>query len=159
MASLRVMVLIWNPSSKFAGNDWIKFIIEAYSSTWWALMPMVRSAVDAKKLFNLSGCIAIRCELGCRIRWITHFFLVSYMTTLLRLLKQKIYISNPFRIRIFLFLSCSFGIEKINKFTHSRSFLEKHTRFQTKMGKVYTRFHTKTQKPYPFGQHIPMWLI
>ena len=31
---------------------------------------------------------------------------------------------------------------------------------QTKMGKVYTRFHTKTaQKPHPMGRHIPMWLI
>ena len=35
-----------------------------------------------------------------------------------------------------------------------------HTRFQTliqtKMGKIYTRFQTKTvQKPYPLGRHIP----
>ena len=31
---------------------------------------------------------------------------------------------------------------------HSRSSLKNHTRFQTKMGKVYTRFQTKTeQKP------------
>ena len=28
------------------------------------------------------------------------------------------------------------------------------------MGKVYTRFQTKTaQKPYPLGRHIPVWLI
>ena len=33
-------------------------------------MAMVRSAVDAKKLFSLSGCIVIRCGLECRIRWI-----------------------------------------------------------------------------------------
>ena len=27
------------------------------------------------------------------------------------------------------------------------------------MGKVYTRFQTKTaQKPYPMGRHIPVWL-
>ena len=37
------------------------------------------------------------------------------------------------------FLS-SFGIKMINIFIHSRSFLENHTRFQTKTGKVYTRF-------------------
>ena len=38
----------------------------------------------------------------------------------------------------------------INTFIHSRSSLENHIRFQTKMGKVYTRFQTKTaQKPYP----------
>ena len=36
-------------------------------------MPMVRSAVDAKKLFSLSGCIVIRCGLGCRIRWINFY--------------------------------------------------------------------------------------
>ena len=28
-------------------------------------MPMVRSAVDAQKLFSLSGYIVIRCGLGC----------------------------------------------------------------------------------------------
>ena len=36
-----------------------------------------------------------------------------------------------------LFPSYSFGIEKINTFT-LRSSLENHTRFQTKMGKVYS---------------------
>ena len=41
-------------------------------------------------------------------------------------------------------------------FTHSRSSLKNHTRFQTKMGKVYTCFQTKTaQKPDPMGRHIP----
>ena len=64
---------------------------------------------------------------------------------------------NPFRILIFLFLSYSFGIEIINSFLNSsRSSFENHTRFQTKMGKVYTRFQTETaQKPYPLGRHIP----
>ena len=68
--------------------------------------------------------------------------------------KQKIS-SNPFRIRIFLFLSYSFGIRN-NKYLHTlRSSLENHTRFQTRMGKVSTRFQTKTaQKPYPMGRHI-----
>ena len=38
---------------------------------------------------------------------------------------------------------------------HSRSSLENPTRFQTKMGEMYTRFQTKTaQKKYPLGQHI-----
>ena len=67
--------------------------------------------------------------------------------------------SNSFRIRIFLFLSYSFGIETINTFIHSCSSLENHSRFQTKMGKVYTRFQTKTaQKPHPIamGRHIPV---
>ena len=48
-------------------------------------------------------------------------------------------LSNPFRIRIFHFLSYSFGIKTINTFIHSRSSLENHTRFQTKMFNVYTR--------------------
>ena len=42
--------------------------------------------------------------------------------------------SNAFHIRIFLFLSYSFGIETINTFKGFLSFLENHTRFQTKMG-------------------------
>ena len=72
--------------------------------------------------------------------------------------KQKIS-SNAFRIRIFLSRSYSFGIETINTFICSRSSLENHTRFQTKMGKVYTRFQTKRgPKPYPLGRHIPMAL-
>ena len=63
--------------------------------------------------------------------------------------------SNQFRIRIFLFLSFSFAIETRNTFVHSCSSLENHTRFQTKMGKVYTRFQTKiAQKPYPMGRHL-----
>ena len=63
--------------------------------------------------------------------------------------------SNPFLSRIFLFLSFSFAIETRNTFVHSCSSLENHTRFQTKMGKVYTRFQTKiAQKPYPMGRHL-----
>ena len=35
--------------------------------------------------------------------------------------------------------------------------LENYIRFQTKIGKAYTRFQTKTaQKPYPMGRHIPI---
>ena len=42
-------------------------------------------------------------------------------------------------------------------FIHSRSYLENHTRFQTKMGKVFTRFQTKTaRKPFPLKQ---MYLV
>ena len=43
------------------------------------------------------------------------------------------------------FLSYSFGSEKINTFIRS---LENHTRFQIKMGKVFS-----DQKPYPLGRH------
>ena len=36
-------------------------------------------------------------------------------------------------------------------FIHSRSSLENHTRFRTKMGKIHTRFQTKRRKNIPFG--------
>ena len=68
--------------------------------------------------------------------------------------------SNAFRIRIFLFRSYSFGVETITSFIRSRSSLENHTRIRTKIGKVYTRFHTKkAPKPNPLGQRIPIRLI
>ena len=54
--------------------------------------------------------------------------------TILRLEHKQ----NSFRIRIY-----SFGIKTINTFIHSRSSHENHTRFQTIMGKVYTRFQIK----------------
>ena len=41
------------------------------------------------------------------------------------------------------FLSYGFGIEKTNTLVHDRSSFVNHTRFQTKMGKIYTRFQTK----------------
>ena len=66
--------------------------------------------------------------------------------------------SNAFLICIFLFLSCSFRIQTINTLISSRSSLENHTRFQTKMDKVYTRFQNKTaQKPYPMGRQISLY--
>ena len=56
---------------------------------------------------------------------------------------NKKYFLKSIRIGIFLFLSFSFGTETINTFVHSRNAVENHTRFQTKMSKVYTRFQTK----------------
>ena len=87
--------------------------------------------------------------------------LLGILASLLRLeCKQKTF-SNAFQIRIyFLFRSYSFGIETINTFICFRSSLERDNQFQTKMGKVYTRFQTKkVQKPYPLGWHIPIWLL
>ena len=78
------------------------------------------------------------------------------MLSFLRLEHKHKDSSNSFRFSIFFFLSYSFGIETIKTFIHSRSSPENHTRFQTKMGKVYTRFQTKTaQNPYPMGRHVP----
>ena len=53
-----------------------------------------------------------------------------------------------------LFLSYTFGIETINTFIHSRSFLKNHTRFQTKMhGQSLYPFSDQygANQPYPFG--------
>ena len=73
--------------------------------------------------------------------------LAEIMSLLLRLEHKQKNSSNPFRIRIFLFLSL---IWPINTFIHSRSSLKNHTRFQTKMGQYYTRFQTKkAKKPHP----------
>ena len=58
-----------------------------------------------------------------------------------------------FKFAYFSFFPYSFGIETINTFILSRSSLENHTQFQTKMGQdsVYP-FQIKTvQKPYPMG--------
>ena len=47
----------------------------------------------------------------------------------------------------------SLGIETTNTLIHNRSSVVNHTRFQTKMGKVYNRFQTKTgQKPFSAAQ-------
>ena len=45
-----------------------------------------------------------------------------------------------------------------DKFVHTlRYSLKNDTRIQTKIGKLYTRFQTKTaQKPHPLGRHIPI---
>ena len=71
--------------------------------------------------------------------------------SLLRLERKQNSSSNPFRFRIFLCLSYSIGMETINfSYVYVHISLKTHTRFQTKMGTVYTRFQTKTaQKPYP----------
>ena len=69
-----------------------------------------------------------------------------------RLERKQIISSNEFQIRIFPIHSYSFGIAPIDTFIHSRISLEKHTRFQTKMGKMNTRFQAKTaEKPLHFG--------
>ena len=72
--------------------------------------------------------------------------------------------SNEFRIGLFLLLSYSFGIETINnKLIYSRSSVENHTRFLTKMDKLSTCLQTKkAQKLYPLGRLIPTsatWFI
>ena len=62
------------------------------------------------------------------------------MLSLLRLEHKQKNSSNAFRILIFSFFRTPFGIKTIKTFIQSRSSLKNHTRFQTKMAKVYTRF-------------------
>ena len=89
------------------------------------------------------------------------------MLSLLRLERKQNNSSNSFLISIFFFLSYSFGIQTIKTFVHSRSSLKNHTRFQTKMGKVYTCFQTKRRKNptlcgctylYNLYKGIPPWV-
>ena len=77
------------------------------------------------------------------------------MSSLLRLERQQ---------KTFLKLRVEFAYFSFfliyNTFIHFLSLLENHTRFQTGVGKVYTRFQTETaQKPYPLGRQLPYWLI
>ena len=67
---------------------------------------------------------------------------------------------NTFRIRTFLFRSYSFGIETINTSIHvrSRSSLENHTRFQTKMGKVFSDQKGPKPLPFPYIREYPLIL-
>ena len=59
----------------------------------------------------------------------------------------------------FLFHSYSF-LKRCSTSIHSRGSLENHTRFQTNGQSVCTRFSAKkAQKPYPLGQHIPIWFM
>ena len=61
---------------------------------------------------------------------------------------------------LLIFLSHSFGEEKLNSFTLSRGSLEYRAQFQTIMVKIYTHFQTNTtQKPYPLGRHISLQVI
>ena len=68
---------------------------------------------------------------------------------------------KAFPIRILLFLSYLFGIEAVNTFTRCRSSPENHTRFQTKMDKVYTLVYRPEKPiPIPFGaEHTYMTYI
>ena len=62
-----------------------------------------------------------------------------------------------FRIRTFLFCSYSFGIETINTSIHVRfrSSLKNYTRFQTKMGKVFSDQKGPKPLPFPYIREYP----
>ena len=70
--------------------------------------------------------------------------LLEIMWSLLRLeQQQKRLLKIHFEFAYFSFFLTHFGIETINKFVHSHTSLENHTRFQTKMSKVYTPLRPK----------------
>ena len=78
--------------------------------------------------------------------------------SLLRLERKQNSSSNPFRFRIFLCLSYSFGMETINfssvPIVPSKPIPYSRPKWVQCM---YTRFQTKTaQKPYPMVRHIPI---
>ena len=83
------------------------------------------------------------------------------MLSLLRLeRKKKKNSSNPLRIRMFLFLSYSFGIETINTFINSCSSLENHTRFQTKnVQSVYPFLDQNGAKTLPDGAAHDLYML
>lgn len=86
---------------------------------------------------------------------VRNYVIITQITTAII---KKNFSSNALRIRIFLFLSHSFGLETRKTFIHYHTSLENHIRFQSKIGKFYICFQS-AQKPYPLGWHIPVWLI
>ena len=79
------------------------------------------------------------------------------MSSLERLKRQQKYFLKSISNSHITLSFPSFGIETTNTLIHNRSSFVNHTRFQTKLGKIYTRFQTKTgQKPYPLGRHKPI---
>ena len=72
------------------------------------------------------------------------------MKSLLRLERKQKHYSIPLRIRIFFFLSYSFGIEAINRFRHSVVSSKTISDSRPKcMGQEYVRFQTKTALKNP----------
>ena len=88
------------------------------TSGWHVSLQRVNRA--AKRPWNSTQVAFVRTHPNLVFQW--------YKSRNFRAIRERLPIS---RIRIFLFLSYSFGIETINKFTHTRSSLENHTRFQT----------------------------
>ena len=81
------------------------------------------------------------------------------MSSLLRLEGRQKNSSNPFRIRIFLFLSYSFRIETINTFIQlrSRSFSRKPYPIPDQNGQnLYLFSGQKRAKTLPMRRHIPI---
>ena len=75
---------------------------------------------------------------------------VEIMKSLLRLERKQKHYSIPFRIRIFFFLSYSFGIEAMNRFRHSLVPSKTISDPRPKWARGMTVFRPKRRKkPYP----------
>ena len=73
--------------------------------------------------------------------------------------KHKNY-SNPFRIRLFLFLSYLFGIETMKNVHTLPNFLRKPNLISDQNGQSVNPFSDQNDaKPYPMGRHISIWRI
>ena len=115
-------------------------------------MGLCRPILQIQTLFQTKNC-----HFSCLFSDLAYECLVKAIA-LSCVLQTEIMLKNSHNSFFFFFFH-SFGIETINTFLHSRSSLENHTRFQTKMSKVYTRFQSKKRKnPTPLGWHIPLSL-
>ena len=82
------------------------------------------------------------------------------MLSLHRLERKQKNIQIHFEFAYFSFFRYSFGIETINTFIHSVDPPKTIPDSRPKWEKCIPVFRPKTsQKPYPMGRHIPIWLI
>ena len=73
----------------------------------------------------------------------------KFMSSLILRLEQQQNIYIYIYIKSFCFFLTHLEFKTNNAFIHSGSSLESHSRFQTKMGKVYTSFQTRTVQNHP----------
>ena len=138
------------------GNSWWEYVIR-FSKSWSYFRP--------KNATSSPGCFALALEvgpgksaLGTRLQKMNPFSDLASKKLCHPYLDQNTSKNHFLKSISNSHISLSFFL--INSFINSCSSLENHTRFQSKMGKVYTCFQTRTaQKPYPLERHIPIWLI
>ena len=103
---------------------------DTFGNSWWGCAVAVR-------LSNLTPYFRPK-----NVIFHTRFKTWPSLLRLERILKK--FFKSIWNSHIYIYI----GIETINTFIPFCSSRKNHTRFQTKMGKVYTRFQTKTeQKP------------
>ena len=143
--------ILFNPEGT-PGNSWWR--CAARVSKLWPYFRL-RNCHFSQRFSDLASKIHTRFKTWPLL--VRNYVIITQITTAI-ITKKKNVSSNALRIRIFPFLSYSFGLETINTFIRYHTSLENHIRFQTKIGKVYTCFQS-AQKPYALGWHIHVWLI